>query len=52
MAQLAPKERAFLGIEHFWEWPTLESPLRWERWRIILKLTILAKEGISIDILR
>ena len=52
MAQSVPKERALLGIELFWERPTLEPPLRWERWRIILKLAILAKELISIDILQ
>ena len=52
MAQSAAKEQALLGIEPFWERPTLEPPLRWERWRIILKLAILAKEGILIDILR
>ena len=52
MAQSAVKERALLGIEPFWEKPTLEPPLRWERWQIMLKLAILAKEGISIDNLR
>ena len=52
MAQSSPKERSFLGIEPFWEWQKLEPPLRRERWRIILKLAILAKEGISKDILR
>ena len=52
MAQSAPEERALLGIEPFWERPTPESHLRWDRWRIILKLAIFAKEGISIDILR
>ena len=52
MAQSANKERGLLGIEPFRERPTLEPPLRWERWRIILKLAILAKEGISINILR
>ena len=30
---------------------TLEPPLRWDRWQIKLKLAIMAKEGISIDIL-
>ena len=49
MAQSAVKERAFLRIESFWEKPTLEPPLRWDRWQIMLKLAILAKEGISID---
>ena len=51
MAQSAVKERALLGIEPFWEKPTLESPLRWERWHIMLNLAILAKEGISTDTL-
>ena len=50
-AQSATKERALLGIEPFWEKPTLEPPLRWDRWQIMLKLAIMAKEGISIDIL-
>ena len=52
MAQSATKERALLGIEPFWERPTLKPPLRWERWRILLKLAIPAKESISNDILR
>ena len=50
MAQSATKERALLGVEPFWEKPTLEPPLRWDRWQIMLKLAIMAKEGISIDI--
>ena len=49
MAQSATKERALLGIEPFWEKPTLEPPLRWDRWQIMLKLAIMAKEGILID---
>ena len=52
MAQSAVKERVLLGIEPFWEKPTLEPPQRWDRWQIMLKLAILAKEGISIDTLR
>ena len=52
MAQSSGKERALLGIESFWEKPTLEPPLRWDRWQIMLKLAIMAKEGISIDTLR
>ena len=51
MVQLATKERAILGIEPFWEKATLEPPLRWDRWQIMLELAIMAKEGISIDIL-
>ena len=45
------KERALLGIEPFWEKPTIEPPLSWDRRQIMLKLTIIAKEGISINIL-
>ena len=51
MAQSATKERALLGIEPFWDKPTLEPPLRWDRWQIMLKLAIMTKEGISIDTL-
>ena len=51
MAQSETKERALLGIEPFWEKPTLEPPLRWDRWQIMLKLAIMAKQGISIDFL-
>ena len=52
MARPAVKERALPGTEPFWEKPTLEPPLRWDRWQIMLKLAILAKDGISIDTLR
>ena len=41
MAQSSGKERALLGIESFWEKPTLEPPLRWDRWQIMLKLAIM-----------
>ena len=50
MAQSATKERALLGSEPFWDKQTLEPPLRWDRWQIMLKLAIMAKEGISIDL--
>ena len=52
MAQSAVKERALLGIELFWERPNFEPLLKRERWQIMLKLAIFAKEGISIDTLR
>ena len=52
MAQLAVIERALLGIGPFWEKPTLEPPLRWDRRQIMLKVAILAKEDISNDTLR
>ena len=52
MAQSHGKKRSVFGIEHFWEKPTLEPHLRWDRWRKMLKLAIMAKDGISIDTLR
>ena len=52
MAQSPFKERAFFGIEPFWEKPILEPPLRWDRCQVRLQLAILAKESISIDTLR
>ena len=53
MAQPATKERgALLGIEPYWDKPTLKPPLQWDRWHIMLKLAVMAKEGISIDILQ
>ena len=52
LAQPVVKERALFGIEPVWEKPTLEPPLRWDRWQIMLKLAIVPKEGISIDTLR
>ena len=51
MAQSVTKERALLGIVPFWDKPTLEPPLQWDRWQIMLKLAVMSKEGISIDIL-
>ena len=51
MAQSATKKRALLVIEPFWDKSTLEPPLQWDRWQIMLKLAAMAKEGISIDTL-
>ena len=53
MAQSATKDssKSPLGIQPFWEKATLEPPIRWEFWRIQLKLAILAREGIEVDII-
>ena len=53
MAQSALKDsgKSPLGIQPFWEKATLEPPLRWEYCRTQLKLAILAREGIVVDIL-
>ena len=53
MAQSALKDsgKSPLGIQPFWEKATLEAPLRWEYWRTQIKLAILAREGIVVDLL-
>ena len=52
MAQPARESRKTpLSIEPFWERPTSDPPIRWEKWRIQLKLAILARENITIDTL-
>ena len=53
MAQSATKDsgKSPLGIQPFCEKATLEPPIRWEFWRIQLKLAILAREGIEVDLL-
>ena len=53
MAQSATKDsgKSPLGIQPFWEKATLEPPIRWEFWRIQLKLAILARERIEVDLL-
>ena len=50
MAQPARKSRITpLSIEPFWERPTSDPPIRWEKWRIQVKLAILARENITLD---
>ena len=51
MAQSATK-RTPLGIDPFWDKPTPDPPLRWEKWRVQYKLALLAKENIILDTLR
>ena len=53
MAQSTIKDngKSPLGIQPFWEKATLEPPLQWEYWRTQLKLAILAREGIVVDLL-
>ena len=53
MAQSALKDsgKCSLGIQSFWEKANLEPPLRWENWRTQLKLAILAREGIVVNLL-
>ena len=39
------------SIEPFWERPTSDPPIRWEKWRIQVKLAILAQENITLETL-
>ena len=50
MAQSAAK-RTPLGIDAFWDKPTPDPLLRWEKWRVQYKLALLAKENIILDTL-
>ena len=50
MAQSATKRTPF-GIDPFWDKPTPDPPLRWEKWRVQYKLAPLAKENIILDTL-
>ena len=50
MAQPATK-RTPLGIDPFWDKPTPDPPLRWEKWRVQYKLALLAKKNIILDTL-
>ena len=51
MAQPATQKRNPLGIEPFWEKPSADPPLKWEKWRLQAKLALFAKENITLDIL-
>ena len=52
MAQSARESRKTpLSIEPFWERPTSDAPNRWEKWRIQVKLAILARENNTLDTL-
>ena len=52
MVQSAPESRETpLSIEPFWERATSDPPIRWEKWRIQVKLAILARENITLDTL-
>ena len=51
MAQSATQKRAPLGIETFWDKPSADPPLKWEKWRMQAKLALLAKENVTLDIL-
>ena len=49
MAQSATQMRTPLGIEPFFEEPSVDPPLKWEKWQMQAKLALLAKENIALD---
>ena len=52
MAQSARKSRKTpLSIEPFSDRPTSDPPIRWEKWRIQVKLAFFARENITLDTL-
>ena len=52
MAQSAGESRKTpLSIELLWIWPTSGPPIRWEKWRIQVKLAIRVREKITLDTL-
>ena len=51
MAQSATQKRTPLGTEPFWEKPSADLPLKWEKWQMQAKLALLAKENIALDVL-
>ena len=51
MAQSATQKRTPLGIEPFWDKPSADPPLKWEKWQMQAKLALLAKENITLDTL-
>ena len=48
---LSATKRTPLGLYAFWDKPTPDPPLRWEKWRVQYKLALLAKENIILDTL-
>ena len=47
----SPIPQGPLSIEPFWERATSDPPIRWEKWRIQVKLAIVARENITLDTL-
>ena len=49
MAQSAQKGKTILGHEPFWEKPSSNPPIPWEKWRSQLKMALVAKTNIEFD---
>ena len=53
MAQSELKGKTIIGLEPFWEKPSSNPPIPWEKWRSQLKMAIVAKTNIQVeDLLR
>ena len=52
MAQSAAESKKTpLHVDAFWEKPTATPPLTWDKWTQQLKLALLAREGIQLELL-
>ena len=51
MAQPATQKRTPVDNEPFWDKPSADPPLKWEKWQMQAKLALLAKENITLDTL-
>ena len=49
MAQSNSKGRTALGLEPFWDEPSSNPPIPWEKWRSQLKMALVAKTNIELD---
>ena len=49
MAQSTEKGRTILGLEPFWERPSSNPPIPWEKWRSQLKMALVPKTNIELD---
>ena len=49
MAQSDKIGRTALGLEPFWDKPSSNPPIPWEKWRSQLKMALVAKTNIELD---
>ena len=49
MAQSELKDKTILGLEPFWEKPSSNAPIPWEKWRSQLKMAIVAMTNIEVE---
>ena len=49
MGQSTEKGRTILGLEPFWERPSSNHPIPWEKWRSQFKMALVAKTNIELD---